>query len=135
MLTKKEIKKRCKFLRGQYKSRPCESFAIGYYHRHLKEDYLNNKIQAYAFKMFQDSVICPSTQKIIPMHTEFIYRNNSISKNYNLKDMLKDIINVYSDNKISSKHRYLIEVYQLKKTKKGNLNFKKIKNLNIHLSK
>ena len=85
--------------------------------------------------MFQDSVICPSTQKIIPMHTEFIYRNNSISKNYNLKDMLKDIINVYSDNKISSKHRYLIEVYQLKKTKKGNLNFKKIKNLNIHLSK
>jgi len=123
MLTKKEIKKRCKFLRGQYKSRP------------LKEDYLNNKIQAYAFKMFQDSVICSSTQKIIPMHTEFIYRNNSISKNYTLKNMLKDIINVYSDNKISSKHRYLIEVYQLKKTKKGKLNFKKIKNLNIHLSK
>ena len=135
MLTKKEIKKRCKFLRGQYKSRPCESFAIGYYNRHLKEDYLNNNIQAYAFKMFQDSVICSSTQKIIPMHTEFIYRNNSISKNYTLKNMLKDIINVYSDNKISSKHRYLIEVYQLKKTKKGKLNFKKIKNLNIHLSK
>jgi len=132
MLEKKEIKKRCKFLRVQYKSKPCESFAIGYYHKHLKDDYLNNKIQAYAFKMFQDSVTCPSTKKLIPMHTEFIYRNNSISKNYILKDILKDIIKVYSDNNFY-KNRYLIELYQLKEVKKGILNFKKIKNLNIYL--
>ena len=56
-------------------------------------------------------------------------------KDYKYKDMIKDIIEVYSKENIY-RNQYLIESYQLKEcTKiKGKLVFKKLENLNIYFN-
>ena len=138
MLTKKEIKKRCNHLRKKYTNKPNKDKIIGYNaKKHLYNDFLKGTYNAYAFKMFQDSIICPNTQKLIHKHINFLYRTNTPTmygcKDYTLKDMIKDIINVYSDN-ILYQDKYLIEVYELKKNKKGKLIFKKLKNLNLYFN-
>jgi len=138
MLTKKEIKKRCDHLRKKYTNKPNENKIIGYNaQKHLYNDFLKGTYKAYAFKMFQDSIICPSTQKLIHKHINFLYRTNTSImygyKDYNLNDMIKDITNVYSDDRLYQ-DKYLIEVYELKKNKKDKLIFKKLENLNLYFN-
>lgn len=138
MLTKKEIKKRCDYLREKYTNKPDENRIIGYNaQKHLYNAFLKGIYKAYAFKMFQDSIICPSTQKLIHKNINFLYRTNTPTrygfKTYTLNDIIKDIINVYNDDGLYQ-DKYLIEVYELKKNKKDKLIFKKLENLNLYFN-
>lgn len=140
MLGKKEIEKNCDYLRKNYINKPNENRIIGYHaQKHLYKDFLNKTYKAYAFKMFKDTIICNTTRKVIYNHIDFLYKTNTSImhgyKDYKLKNMIKDIIDVYSNNGLNQ-DKYLIEVYKLKESKKtkGKLIFKKLKNLNLYFN-
>jgi|TARA_R100000084_G_scaffold86315_1_gene40974 hypothetical protein len=139
-MLKKEIINNCNQLRKKYTDKPDENRIIGYNaQKRLYNDFLNGKYKAYAFKLILDDVICPSTNTFIPIHSNFLYKTNTQImhgyKDYKYKDMIKDIIEVYSKENIY-RNQYLIESYQLKEcTKiKGKLVFKKLENLNIYFN-
>jgi len=140
MLEKKEIKKNCDYLRKNYIDKPNEDEIIGYHGQsHLYNDFLNGTYKAYAFKLFLDDMICTNTNTFIPKRINFLYKTNTQImngyKDYKLNDMIKDIVEIYSFDKINW-NQYLIEVYKLKECKKtkGKLVFKKLKNLNIYFN-
>ncbi len=139
-MLKKEIINNCNQLRKKYTDKPDENKIIGYNaQKHLYNDFLNGKYKAYAFKLILDDVICPSTNTFIPIHSNFLYKENTQImhgyKDYKYKDMIKDIIEVYSFDNFHW-NQYLIESYQLKECAKikGKLVFKKLENLNIYFN-
>ena len=104
-MLKKEIINNCNQLRKKYTDKPDENRIIGYNaQKRLYNDFLNGKYKAYAFKLILDDVICPSTNTFIPIHSNFLYKTNTQImhgyKDYKYKDMIKDIIEVYSKENI-----------------------------------
>lgn len=131
MLTEKEIRDYCDFLRNKYKDIKPEPRQ---FNRNEFDEYMEGSLNIYAVKVYRASQVCPSTLKLIDGFAIFSYTRTT-----DIKKAINKVTSTYGD--LNTTRNWVLEVYNLvpnlddEHLTLQEMNFEKVKDLNILLER